>query len=148
MGYDLHITRKEHWADEEQNSGDISLEEWLAYIYNPDSELELSDGYRIKIPGIETNSQVAPGFCEWAAHPLNKRPWFNYSDGNISTKYPDEATVGKMILMAEVLNAKVQGDDGEVYELSNYKQLYYGDGYSEPLKMTKNKQGKPWWKFW
>src|SRR5690349_10208267 len=118
MGYDLHITRKENWSYEDQNSVNISLEEWLAYIHNPESELELSDSYWVKVPGSETESQVAPGFCEWTAHPQDERPWFAYSEGNISTKNPDEPTIKKMLSIAKEFNAKVQGDDGEVYELS------------------------------
>ena len=147
MGYNLHITRKENWCDEEDSSVDISLEEWLTYIHNPKSELELSDTYWVKMPGSETESQVAPGFCEWISHPLDERPWFRYSHGDIDTKNPDKPTIEKMLLMAKDLNAKLQGDDGEVYELSNYKQLYFGE-YSEPVEIAESKPGKPWWKFW
>ena len=52
MGYDLHITRKrDHWADEE-DVNKISITEWLTYI-DSDEELELTNGYQIKIPGVE-----------------------------------------------------------------------------------------------
>jgi hypothetical protein len=30
MGYDIHITRAEHWAENEGR--EISAEEWLAYV--------------------------------------------------------------------------------------------------------------------
>jgi hypothetical protein len=148
MGYDLHITRKEYWFDEEQKINNISLEEWLSFIQSSNSELELSDAYWIKVPGDATKSQVAPGFCEWTAHPQDERPWFDYSDGNISTKNPDEPTIKKMILMAKEFNAKVQGDDGEVYELSPSNEITSRHIVSRLEEETGSKVKKPWWKFW
>lgn len=38
MGYDCHITRKTHWADE---GDDITAEEWLLLV-DADSTLRLS----------------------------------------------------------------------------------------------------------
>jgi hypothetical protein len=147
MGYDFHITRKEDWSDDFSDARDITLEEWLSYIDN-DPELELTEGYWIKIPGSETESQPAPGFCEWNAHPLDERPWFDYSNGNISTKNPDDATIRKMLAITEVLNAKLQGDDGEIYVISRTNEvvrgpLRYGDK-DDPYA----EENKPWWKFW
>ena len=49
MGYELHIVRRNDWDDYEENSN-ISLDEWLAYV-QLDNELELTNGYQIKIPG-------------------------------------------------------------------------------------------------
>jgi hypothetical protein len=63
MGYDLHITRRTEWHDEEQASIDISLQEWLSYI-DKDKELELSHNYWTKVPGSATISQVSPGYCK------------------------------------------------------------------------------------
>lgn len=37
MGYDVHVTRREFWADEE--GSEITLEEWLSYISH-DTEIE------------------------------------------------------------------------------------------------------------
>jgi len=161
MGYELYITRRELWSNDELQERDISLDEWLKYIDN-DPDLELSDAYRIKVPGSENESQVAPGFCEWLAHPKNKRPWFDYSYGSISTKNPDEETIKKMLSISKTLNAKVQGDDGEIYELTpdnkiSYRHLFDEDNkifYTNPIdaddkdinSSTENK--KPWWKFW
>lgn len=143
MGYDLHITRKEDWYDEEPNN-DISLEEWLAYIHSAGSELELSDASWVKVPGSETESQVVPGFCKWTAHPSDERPYFDYFRGSISTKNPDDPTTRKMLSMASQLNAKVQGDDGEVYGLSADNEIIY-----RHIEVANtNKRKKAWWKFW
>lgn len=146
MGYDLHITRKEYWFDEEQNANDISLDEWLSYIHSSGSELELVDTHGVKMPEVEASSQVPPGFCEWTTHPLDERPWFDYYDGNISTKNPDEPTIKKMISIAKDFNAKVQGDNGEVYELSPNNEIRHAGKRLE--EETENKDKRPWWKFW
>ena len=142
MGYDFHITRRENWVEEDPNCNDISLEEWLAYIGRNDSELVLSDAYWVNVPGEEGKSQVAPGCCEWTAHPQNELPCFDYYRGSVSTKNPDEPTIIKMIMMAKDLNAKVQGDDDEVYELSVNNEIV--SRHIEPRLKDK----KPWWKFW
>ncbi|MDO9376995.1 MAG: hypothetical protein Q7T76_21390, partial [Ferruginibacter sp.] len=122
----------------------ISRKEWLAYIHS-DEELELTNGYESKIPGIENTFQNIPGFCNWSGHSIMKgdsQPWFDYRDGYISAKNPDDEVIRKMINIAETLNAKVQGDDGEFYDetyLSNQK---------ENTTQTHNLKRKAWWKFW
>ena len=91
MGYDLHITRREDWAD--RRTPDILLDEWLSYIEH-DKELELTNGNNITI-GSETQFQNRPGFCEWNSHPTEKspntRPWFAFWEGSIDTKNADES---------------------------------------------------------
>ena len=37
------------------------------------------------------------------------------TQGDIFTKNPDPSTIEKMISIAKKLNARVQGDDGEIY---------------------------------
>ncbi len=140
MGYDLHILRREDYDDFEKDSN-ISLQEWLAYV-DTDSELELTNGYQVKIPGTQEKTQNVPGFCNWHGHPfksLDVAPWFDFRRGSISTKYPDDHTIKKMLQIADKLNAKVLGDDGEIYDdtyFHNKKELH-----------VKNTDGRPWWKF-
>lgn len=145
MGYDLHITRRDDWADREVP--DISLDEWLSYV-KTDTELELTNAYEIKI-GSESQFQNRPGYCEWNAHPTEKapnaRPWFAYWKGSIDTKNPDVATIRKMIQMASALNAKVQGDDGEFYDKESLIQLEKSQKQETSLA---REYKKPWWKFW
>ena len=101
MGYELHITRRELHADEQ--GPDISSEEWLALV-ETDEELELA---------VENGPYFARflGDCQYG----RGMGWFDWSDGRVSTKNPDEAILGKMLELARVLDAKVQGDDGETY---------------------------------
>ena len=143
MGYELHIVRDFDWENEE-NESNISLEEWLAYIQT-DQELELADGYQIKLKGTE-HIQNAPGFCNWNGHSTridDNKPWFDYGNGMISTKHPDDETIRKMITIAQALNGSVQGDDGEPYDES-----YFTPGHSQVRLNTKTPNKKPWWKFW
>lgn len=133
MGYELHIMRRFDFEDAEEESS-ITLSEWLNYVRS-DSELELTDGYVVKIPGLTEHFQNKPGFCEWKGHSALDaayKPWFDFGHGMISTKNPDEETIRKMIKMADAFNAKVLGDDGEIYTVLDYP---------EPRR-------KPWWKFW
>ena len=145
MGYELHITRRDHWADTE--TPDIPLDEWLAYV-NRDKELELTNGNDVKF-GSETAFENRPGYCEWNAHPLQNephaRPWFAYWKGTIGTKNPDTVTIRKMMQMASALNAKVQGDDGEIYTGEHLAEMVLNEKRMKPSTRIGK---KPWWKFW
>ena len=99
MGYELHITRAKHWAENEDHQ--ISAEEWLSIVAN-DDELILDT----------TNG---PYFANWSGSSTYSEPWFDWIDGDIFTKNPDRAIFEKMLLLAKKLNAKVQGDEGECY---------------------------------
>jgi len=105
MGYDVHITRAESWAENEDTP--ISLEEWERCVEG-DPEL---------IPDPDNGMPIAV----WTALPGGDEvwPWLSWDDGNISTKNPDEALLEKMLSIAASLDAKVQGDDGEEYPLTD-----------------------------
>jgi hypothetical protein len=111
MGYDVHATRAENWAD---NAGhEIAAQEWLEII-KQDREL---------IPSPENGDF----FVIWRG--ANKYPetWFCWDNGNISTKNPDKATFKKLLQIAQKLNAQIQGDDGEFYgkvEIENFDDSY------------------------
>lgn len=112
MGYDIHITRKEYWVDEDGPT--INLEEWLAYVAS-DPDLRLSP---------ESKSMAL------MAVPGSKYPtaWLDWDRGDIYTKNPDEPILAKMLLIASALGAKVQGDDGEFYRSANFDDTYFGEG--------------------
>jgi hypothetical protein len=103
VGYDLHITRKDCWAEEEDERS-ISRSEWNAYVEtdpeitsDPDNPFEDYYLYNRK----EGN---------W---PL----WFNPRLGNIYTKNPPDDVIEKIVKIAATLRARVQGDDQEFYDL-------------------------------
>jgi hypothetical protein len=102
MGWEIHITRAEHWADSDRHP--INAEEWLA-IVEADPELTIDP------------RDNGPYFALWRAHWVEgDHPWFDWFKGSIDTKCPDRKTLGKALEIAKRFGARVQGDDGEVYE--------------------------------
>ena len=100
MGYDLHITRAKHWAENE--SREITRDEWFALVAgDPDLTLDPVNG---------------DDFALWSGRCRYPEPWFNWWRGNISSKNPDQLIIAKMIQIAAKLGARVQGDDGEFYD--------------------------------
>jgi hypothetical protein len=100
MGYDLHVTRKQNWADPEGPA--IRLVEWQELIAR-DPELhefkEVGEADRGK--GASYGGQE--GALRW-------------DEGEIISKNPDKALIAKMAQIAAALGATVQGDDGEIHQ--------------------------------
>jgi hypothetical protein len=99
MGYTFHITRKEYWSDDDGPR--ITLAEWLDYL--------------------STDPDIV-------ADPINRDPenyllvsrperwplwWKKY--GEIQTVNPDDGVIRKLVEIAEALEARVLGDDDEIY---------------------------------
>lgn len=99
MGVEFHITRAEHWAENEQTP--ITREEWLRYVAS-DPELSLTPG----------SSSPA---VHWSGPSRHKDPWLDWFQGNVYTKWPDTALYEKMLRIAQALGAHVQDDDGTRY---------------------------------
>lgn len=120
MGYELHITRQENWFDEE-DSNQISFDEWIK-ILDEDKEMRLDNLAEATNANGESISVGSEGLCVWTKYSGNgmngNYAWFDYHRGNIDCKNPDNEIIRKMLDIAERLNAKVQGDEGEIYHLS------------------------------
>ena len=100
MGYDLHITRADFWAENEGH--EIAVEEWLRLVAeNASLRLDVSNGPCFAIVTIDDDDSSR---------------WLDWRDGNVYTKSPDSATLEKMLAVAEALGGRVQGDDGEHYQ--------------------------------
>jgi hypothetical protein len=68
----------------------------------------------------EDDPGVFMEYVNWTGHPTARDDtWFCYCDGNIDTKSPDRPTLRKMLRLAEALGATVQGQEGEVYRLTD-----------------------------
>jgi hypothetical protein len=111
MGYDVHVTRKENWFDD---GPEISLEEWKAFV---DAE---DDGYaEAKTASGGTLRVDSDGLAVWTAFSGKtiggNMAWFDFRAGNVVVKNPDTAILVKMSQIAQKLDARVQGDDCEIY---------------------------------
>lgn len=99
MGYELHVTRKNFWADEDGPV--IAAEEWLSIVErDPDLSLDLRNG---------------PYHARWGGPSKYDEPWIDWAEGELYTKNPDPPLIAKLLEIAGVLSAKVRGDDNEVY---------------------------------
>jgi hypothetical protein len=139
MGYEVHITRKARWSDDEGPA--ISLKEWLEFV-SSDSEMR-ADGYAEAQTPDGVLRIEDPSIAVWTAFPDHggdgNMAWFWRFQDNISVKNPDEAILVKMYQIASSLNARVQGDEGEAYG---------PDGKPEGTDASSSaSRQKPWWKF-
>lgn len=128
MGYDLHITRKKYYFDE---NGELILEsEWKQYV--------ASD------PELKFFPENGPLFVHWKGNSDHPEPWFDWYEGDITTKNPDPPVIEKMLTIAKALNAKVQGDDGEIYRSPT--DTYHEEEDTAPASETVNPTKTSWWK--
>jgi hypothetical protein len=126
MGYDIHITRAEEWSESETTP--ITLEEWIAHARSdPALRVDVIDGRADStLPDGQVLSIKVKGLVAWfgkGAEP-SRQPlaWFSWSEGSIDARNPDTATLRKMHEIAKALNARVQGDEGELYNADGQPQ--------------------------
>ncbi|WP_240493566.1 hypothetical protein [Pandoraea sp. ISTKB] len=116
MGYDVHITRKENWFD--KCGPAIALDEWKA-LTQSDPHMRL-DGYASAVVGDGHVLRIdSAGLAVWTAYTggggSDCNAWFDFRQGNVVVKNPDGEILRKMWQLAQLLEAKVQGDECEVY---------------------------------
>jgi hypothetical protein len=108
MGYEVHITRKTNLFDE---GPEISLEEWEAYA-DSDPLLSVHGWVTWRIDGNSVRAKIF--VVREAGNPDTAALcWYR---GDISAKNPSPAGIVHMVSIADRLNAKVQGDDGEFFD--------------------------------
>jgi hypothetical protein len=116
MGYDVHITRKRDWFDD---SPEIALGEWLSFV-SRDPEMRLDGFADATFPDGSVLRIESDGLAVWTAYSAHghrgNMAWFSHSQGDVVVKNPDREILRKMWLVAGAFNAKVQGDDGEIYD--------------------------------
>jgi hypothetical protein len=116
MGYDVYITRKGNWFD--KSGAKIGIDEWKALVQSdPDMRL---DGYASAVVGKGNVLRLdSEGLAVWTACPGTgvggNMAWFDLRQGNVVVKNPDGPILGKMWHLARKLDAKVQGDECEMY---------------------------------
>jgi len=155
MGYEVHVTRRELWWDED--GPEIALEEWVDLV-REDQELRLDGFAEARTPAGATIRIDDPSMTVWtgfSGHDANGvTVWLMHSHGRIVAKNPHPEILQKLWQIAQTLSARVQGDDGEFYGPD-------GEMLVDPVAVedlpghvigeegpTPKPSGKPWWRFW
>lgn len=145
MGYEVHITRSEHWLDEDGPT--IALSEWLKVVHHdPEMQYEGPTKEEALATANSTISPEEPGLAVWKAyskHGPESVALFWHYDGHVTASNPDEEILRKVWQLAQKLKAKVQGADGEVYGPDGKVM-----SEEEAIAAGLQQQRKPWWKFW
>jgi hypothetical protein len=110
MGYNVYITRAEHWLSRKEHP--ISEVDWQALLHS-DTTLVTSDTDHYTRRTKDGTQERFP-LVLWTAHP--DQPPFLFMDGAVHIKSPDDETVQKMVEMARILKARVIGEEGEFYD--------------------------------
>lgn len=131
MGYNIQIVRKKDYDNFEEES-DITLLEWQRYLLT-DPDLKLSKTF------FGLDDTPGEGFVIWEKG-SEENAWLDFYKGQIYSKNPSESTIRKMMSIAEKLNAKVQGDDGEIYNEELLAEI------TKPASIQISK--KKWWEVW
>ncbi len=89
MGYDVHITRKKNWWNEDGPA--ISMQEWESLVAN-DPEMRM-DGYAEATVGNDKILRFEnEGLSVWTAYSAHGKDgnmaWFNFSVGEKKVKNP------------------------------------------------------------
>ncbi|MBB1631037.1 hypothetical protein [Cupriavidus sp. UME77] len=121
MGYDVYITRKSNWFDE--RGSDIDIEEWKGLV-QADPDMRLDGNASVALKDGSTLRVESDGLAVWSAYSGNgnggNMAWLDFQQGNVVVKNPDGEILGKMWQLAQRLNAKVQGDDCELYDADGH----------------------------
>lgn len=146
MGYDVHITRKQHWAD--QVGQRIELDEWLRYVEG-DAEMRLDGAAEAAFVDGGTLRVEGPGIAVWVAYSGHgsdgNMAWFDHFEDRVTVKNPDREILRKMFAVAQALDARVLGDEGEGYDADG------GAVWDEPIRevdLVAADAQRPWWRFW
>ena len=145
MGYDVHISRKDEWFSDEGN--EISLDEWKQYVES-DPDMRLDNFAEAKTPEgvLRVESEGLSVWVGYSGHEADgNMAWFEYYDGNIKVKNPDEEILKKMFSIAQSLDAKVQGDECEIYDENGQSNL---EELRKQGEATGDEHSKKWWQFW
>lgn len=108
MSYDIHITRANHWTASTKSP--ISLDE-LKALFSAKNDFEYSNTFSISGP---IQISINGDFFIWKVDEVTVP--FRYFESKLTVSGTDEGDIiDKMKEIANELNAKVQGNEGELY---------------------------------
>ncbi len=114
MGYEVHIIR--------EGQGAISLAEWRDYVAG-DPEMQADDFLNPTFRAGKPTAWELIGASVWVPYSKNGRHGryarFYHQYDRVTVPDPDEEILGKMLLVAHALRARVQGADGEYFDEDN-----------------------------
>jgi hypothetical protein len=143
MGYDVHITRRKNWSDDDGPR--ISLAEWTALV-EKDPEMRVDGCAEATLPDGGILRVESKGLSVWTAYSAHGRDgnmaWFDLRRGNVVVKNPDPEILQKMWSLAQRLAASVQGDEGEYYDSAG-NLVATSAAAASPASPR-----RPWWKLW
>jgi len=116
MGYDIHITRTVDRFDSEKKP--ITFEEWIALVRS-DPEFHLTGEATAVTPNGQRITMKAPGLTEWTSTSSARKTWFLHHMGKVTVTNPEPEILDKMRQVAKTLAARVQGDEGEFYDIES-----------------------------
>jgi hypothetical protein len=118
MSYSVHIVRQTAEGQETP----IPLDEWNAYI-EADPDLKRPE------PGHPNYSETLVLLPSDAASPDDWQ-WLSWTNGSISSDYPQQPMLKKMGQVARQFGAVVMSDDGDIWTIDeNGKVSMEGGGY-------------------
>lgn len=109
MSYEVFITRADVSWETAENP--LSESEWLA-VANASHELETS---KANFYSRKNDDGEIEKYHPWLITSLPNKPPLWFIDGAINTDNPDIVTIKEMVVFSKILNAKVIGEEGEVY---------------------------------
>jgi alpha-amylase/alpha-mannosidase (GH57 family) len=109
MSYTLHITRKKDWTDSQPI---IEEKEWLRVVAE-DKELKMSGENTVSFKDVDKPIPLVL-WTDPNAERVRVVGMYLYH-GDIHINHGEKSIFEKLKQIAQKLNAKVQGDEGEVY---------------------------------
>ena len=141
MGYNIHITRAESWLDDETP---ITLEE-IEQIWD-----KLPEGFQIDRSGVVTANmsngsslsvKVKPYLIFQNGDDEESRVHIYFDNGAPEFCVHDEMKMLPIIELADLLGAKVQGDEDEIYTKEDIlKEAYASQSVQEKISEVQKKK--------
>ncbi len=115
FGNEIYILRSE-------NEAAIALNEWISCVEN-DNDLQL-DGFAEASNPIGEHVRIEnEGLSLWIKHSWEHKVWFNYVNGKIIVKNPDQETIRKMFEIAKKKKAVVKNQGGDLYGEDGFRKI-------------------------